>query len=196
MEVNKEEALRCLQISQRHRSASNWPSALKFALKSVSLYPTPEGKAMVALIEREMSNAEANGASSSSAAGAPPTPSPRPSAGASSSSARATGVEEHLTSAHTRHPKKQASTETGSDSDKGKKREYTVKQLEVVTRIKRCRDHQYYEILAGEHTAVYSTTGVQLTQPSRAHMFRGRGQEGVQEAGAGIASGQERRAGR
>ncbi|TXT08770.1 hypothetical protein VHUM_02898 [Vanrija humicola] len=147
MEVNKDEALRCLSIAQRHRGSSNLPAALKFARKSVSLYSTPEGEAMVVVIEREI--ATGGGASSS-----PPT---TPTAnGSSSSSARATGVEEHVTSAHRRHPEKKddgasSSKATAADA-KGKKREYTVKQLEVVTRIKKCREYEYYEILAVERT--------------------------------------------
>lgn len=135
MEVNKEEALRSLSIAQARRNAGNLAAALKFANKSVSLYPTPEGQTMVTIIEKEISvTGNGNGDASASA----------------SSSAKATGVEEHLTSAHARH-KKPADAPPPREEEK-KKRTYTVKQMETVTRIKRCGETQYYEILQGEPT--------------------------------------------
>ncbi|KAK1922417.1 endoplasmic reticulum protein [Papiliotrema laurentii] len=137
MEVNKEEALRCLHIAQKHRNGSNLPSALKFARKSVSLYSTPEGVAMVTVIEREI---ESGGSSSTAASTSPPTP----NGGGNGSTAKATGVEEHITSARARpgHADKQP--------EPSKKREYTAKQMEVVKRVKACKHHEYYEILAVE----------------------------------------------
>jgi len=44
MEVNKDEALRCLEISRRHFNDGNYEKALKFAKKSLSLYETPQGQ--------------------------------------------------------------------------------------------------------------------------------------------------------
>jgi DnaJ family protein B protein 12 len=149
MEVNKEEALRCLSIAQRHRNGSNLPSALKFAKKSVSLYETPEGKAMVVIIEREI----VTGGSSSSSSTSQPS-----AAGGGANGARASGVEEHMTSAKSR-PGHAGSTSAGTGGaapktapaeEKAKKREYTPKQMEVVKRVKACKHHEYYEILAGE----------------------------------------------
>jgi hypothetical protein len=35
MESNRDEALRCLAIAQKHRDAKNYPSARKFAQKSI-----------------------------------------------------------------------------------------------------------------------------------------------------------------
>ena len=135
MEVNKEEALRCLSISQRHRSSSNLPSALKFARKSVALYSTPEGEAMITIIQREIDTGGSASASESK------TPN-----GAGDSPARASGVEEHVTSAHHRPGH---GTAAGA-GDKPKKREFTPKQIEVVKRVKGCKHHEYYEILAGK----------------------------------------------
>jgi DnaJ family protein B protein 12 len=130
MEVNKEEALRSLAISQKHLNASNLPSALKFAKKSISLYSTPEALSLLTRIEREI---ETGGSASTSTSTPPP----------SSSSGRTSGVEEHVTSASTK-------SRTG-EGDKGKgKREYTTKQMEVVVRVKKCKHHEYYEILACE----------------------------------------------
>lgn len=134
MEVNKEEALRCLGIAQRHRNAQNYPSALKFARKSVTMYSTAEGEKMVRIIEEEMTSYSEKPAA--------------PAASGSSSSAKASGVEEHVTSARQRHPaaeKREEKTEK-----KQEKRQYTAKQIEVVTRVKRCGHTAYYQILSSE----------------------------------------------
>lgn len=135
MEVNKEEAVRCLSIAQRHRSSSNLPSALKFARKSVSLFSTPEGEAMITIIEREV---ETGGSASTSGSTTPN----------GTSQAKASGVEEHVTSAHSRPGHGGGTASAGAE--KPKKREYTVKQMEVVKRVKGCKHHEYYEILAGK----------------------------------------------
>lgn len=137
MEVNKEEALRCLHIAQKHRNGSNLTSALKFAKKSVSLYSTPEGEAMVTIVEREItkttsSTSTANGSSGTS------TPTPQ---------AKSSGVEEHVTSAHQRPGHK---TTGNAEAGSSKKRDFTPKQMEVVKRVKSCQHHEYYQILAGE----------------------------------------------
>lgn len=123
MEVNKEEALRCLSIAQRHRDARNYSSALKFAKKSVTMYGTPEGEKLVQVIEEEMTFTSTTSSSAGEA------------------KARASGVEEHVTSARQRHPEKPKVEE---------KRSFTAKQMEVVTRVKRCGHTAYYEILAGK----------------------------------------------
>jgi DnaJ family protein B protein 12 len=135
MEVNKEEALRCLNIAQKHRNGSNLTSALKFAKKSVSLYSTPEGEAMVTIVEREIkvsSSGTQNGSS-----------------GSSTPQGKASGVEEHVTSAHQRPGHKTTSNAEASSSG-SQKREFTPKQTEVVKRVKSCQHHEYYQILAGE----------------------------------------------
>ena len=161
MEVNREEAVRCLSIAQRHRSASNLPSAWKFAKKSISLYATPEGNALLRIIEREIST---GGSSSSSEANGNGHDVPFPP-GYADSSAKASGVEEHMSSAHHRAAAKGDSGSASAGPSKGasagpskatsngdaapKKREYTAKQMEVVVRVKKCKHHEYYEILAG-----------------------------------------------
>ncbi|CAK9786787.1 DnaJ-domain-containing protein [Cutaneotrichosporon oleaginosum] len=151
MEGNKEEALRCLSIAQRHRSAQNHAAALRFARKSVSLYSTPEGEKMVLLIQEELatfSSSAGSGAESASEARSPPTS----GAATPTPSAKASGVEEHVTSARQRGAagaaeKKKAAADKATEKPKA---QYTAKQLEVVTRVKRCRHHAYYEILAVE----------------------------------------------
>jgi DnaJ family protein B protein 12 len=157
MEVNKEEAIRCLSIAQRHRSSSNLASALRFAKKSVSLYTTPEGEALVTIIEREISVSESTSTSTSAGTSGASTPmngepSGSASGSGSASKARASGVEEHVTSAHVRPGHGSTSTAGAAvgGTEKPKKREYSAKQMEVVKRVKSCQHHQYYEILAGE----------------------------------------------
>jgi DnaJ family protein B protein 12 len=137
MEVNKEEALRCLHIAQKHRNGSNLTSALKFAKKSVSLYSTPEGEAMVTIVEREITKTSS---STSTANGSSGTSTPTPQA-------KSSGVEEHVTSAHQRPGHK---TTSNAEAGSSKKREFTPKQMEVVKRVKSCQHHEYYQILAGE----------------------------------------------
>lgn len=166
MEVNKEEALRCLSIAQRHRGSANLPSALKFAKKSVALYSTPEGEAMVSIVEREIritasDSNESSAGPSGSGSGAGESSGSGGPAGAGSS-AKASGVEEHVSAGGARQrpghgsstgasgsSNAQASGSSGSSAPAGKKREYTAKQLEVVKRVKSCKHHEYYEILAG-----------------------------------------------
>lgn len=50
MESNKDEAIRCLAIAQKHRDAGNYPSARKFVQKSMALFDTPEANKLLASI--------------------------------------------------------------------------------------------------------------------------------------------------
>jgi len=151
MEVNKEEALRSLAIAQRKRAQGQLDAALRFANKSVTLYPTPEGRAMAALIEKDIASGSGGAGASASGGGAGGTPGDQKAGGSvpEGKSARASGVEEHVTSAQHRHKKPETKSDSGASTPP--KREYTAKQLEVVTRIKKCREYEYYEILAGEY---------------------------------------------
>jgi len=56
MEVNKDEALRCLQISKRHFNDGNYEKALKFAKKSLSLYETPQGQQWLKELQENKDN--------------------------------------------------------------------------------------------------------------------------------------------
>ncbi|KAF9175340.1 hypothetical protein BGX21_002924 [Mortierella sp. AD011] len=53
MEVNKDEAQRCLDIARRHLNSGNYASARKFGLKSISLFPTSDAEAFVKKVDRE-----------------------------------------------------------------------------------------------------------------------------------------------
>ncbi|WRT68872.1 uncharacterized protein IL334_005853 [Kwoniella shivajii] len=150
MEVNKEEAIRCLSISSRHRSSSNLPSALKFAKKSVALYSTPEGEAMIIAIQREIESGGSSSSSSSSNSQSTSTPKPNGTTTTNGETkGKASGVEEHVTSAHTR-PGHGTGSSTKSDPTAAPKKSYTAKQMEVVKRVKGCKQHEYYEILSVE----------------------------------------------
>ncbi|KAG4088826.1 DnaJ-domain-containing protein [Neocallimastix lanati (nom. inval.)] len=56
MEVNKDEALRCIQISKGHFNDGNYEKALKFAKKSLSLYETPQGQQWLKELQENKGN--------------------------------------------------------------------------------------------------------------------------------------------
>ncbi|KAF9354732.1 hypothetical protein BGX26_007409 [Mortierella sp. AD094] len=65
MEVNKDEAQRCLDIAHRHLNSGNYASARKFGLKSISLFPTSDAKAFVKKVDKEEAAATDTTSSSS-----------------------------------------------------------------------------------------------------------------------------------
>ncbi|KAI6041307.1 hypothetical protein EDC04DRAFT_3060130 [Pisolithus marmoratus] len=129
MESNKDEALKCLAIAQKHRDAGNFSAARKFARKSISLFATPEAEKLLESIE-----AAAAGAGSSSGDAA--------NANGSYTQASSSATQTHPSAAGS----KQRNTDTAGATGK-EKREYTVEQLKVVKRVKACKITEYYEIL-------------------------------------------------
>ena len=135
MEGNKDEALRCLSIAQKHRNSGNYASARKFIQKSLALFATPEAEKLAQVIESE---ASASASTSTS--------------GGTEETAKATGTEQHPSAGGTHHRHPNGSTSTrgsgeGSSSGSEKKRDYTPDQLAVVKRVRRCEVTEYYEIL-------------------------------------------------
>ncbi|KAI8968294.1 hypothetical protein BDF20DRAFT_172049 [Mycotypha africana] len=63
MEVNKEEALRCLRIAKNHYGLKNFEGAVRLTKKSLSLYETDEAKQFLLKAEKAL---QENGPSSSS----------------------------------------------------------------------------------------------------------------------------------
>jgi len=131
--ANRDEAIKCISIAQRHLNAGNYPSARRFAEKSISLYPTPEAKQLLEIIITREAD-------------------PIPTSGGGSASA--SGAEAHPTqdSTHHRHSTRpQASTSkaaaNGSAGGQEKKREFTPEMAAVVKRIRKCKPTEYYEIL-------------------------------------------------
>lgn len=57
MEINKEEAIRCLRIAKNHYGNKNYDAAVRLAQKSIKLYPTEEAKEF--LVKAEQTAAKA-----------------------------------------------------------------------------------------------------------------------------------------
>ena len=142
MESNKDEALKCLSIAQKHRNAGNLPSARRFCQKSLNLFATPEAHKLLEIIESETSSSEASSTASSSS---------------SSSASTSSGAETHPSAAGTRHrhtteangkPNGFNETSKVPESQPEKKRDYTPEQAAVVKRIQSCKVTEYYEILS------------------------------------------------
>lgn len=126
MEGNKDEAIRCLSIAQKHRDAGNYPSARKFCQKSISLFDTPEAhKLLASIVSQEASSTSSSAPSSSS-----------------------TGSETHSSASTTkqRHAKSSPSLGTASGQG-GEQRSFTPENLAVVKRVRACKVTEYYEIL-------------------------------------------------
>lgn len=139
MESNKDEAIKCLSIAQKHRNAGNLASARRFCLKSQSLFSTPESTKLLEIVEAEIASGPSEASSSSSSA--------QPEAAFSSS------AETHPSSSGTRHRHTEGNAKAepkanGSASLGEKKREYTSEQAAVVKRIRTCKVTEYYEILS------------------------------------------------
>ncbi|KAF8845043.1 DnaJ-domain-containing protein [Paxillus ammoniavirescens] len=134
MESNKDEALKCLRIAQKHRDAGNFPSARKFCQKSLSLFATPEGERLRESIETAAAGESAGPSSSTSTANG--------KAQASTSS-----METNPSAAGAKH-RSSAKADGTAGGINGEKREYTADQLNVVKRVKSCKVTDYYEILA------------------------------------------------
>jgi DnaJ family protein B protein 12 len=124
MEVNKDEAIRCLDISLKHLDAGNIPSARKFCLKSISLFETPKARTLLDQID------DMTASSSTKNNTEPKDPLKSQGEGGSTS-----GV---------RH--RQVNGTAGGMG--GEKREYTKDQAAVVKRVRSCKVTAYYEILA------------------------------------------------
>jgi len=142
MESNKDEALRCLSIAQKHRDAGNVPSARKFCQKSISLFETPEALKLLASI-----NTSASASSSTASFSGEP-------------STSTTSAEAHPSASGTKHrhphPARSNSSNLNASANGtagglgGEKREYTTEQGAVVKRVRACKVTEYYEILAVE----------------------------------------------
>lgn len=131
--MNKDEALKCLAIAQRHRDSGNYASARKFCQKSITLSSTPEALKLLAQIDDLEAAANAG-----------------PSSGSYTSS---TEAHPSASGAHHRHTNGSASSSKAAPNGTaggsgGEKREYTPDQVAIVKRVRACRVTEYYEILA------------------------------------------------
>ncbi|EGN96808.1 hypothetical protein SERLA73DRAFT_124587 [Serpula lacrymans var. lacrymans S7.3] len=134
MESNKDEAIRCLSIAQKHRDAGNLSSARKFCQKSIILFSTPEAKRLLASIDAAAS-------SSDSGSG--------PSASSSSTGGFTSSAETHPSAPGVKHRHAPSSEANGTAGGMGgEKRDFTPDQVAVVKRVRACKVAEYYEILA------------------------------------------------
>ncbi len=140
MESNKDEALRCLHISQKHRAAGNLASARKFAQKSLALFSTPEAVKLLEVIDFEVSSSSSSRSSGGSSSSASTTTDP---------TSFTSATETHPSASGTKHRSAPSTAESASRSTSTKeKREYTAENLAVVKRVRTCKVTEYYEILA------------------------------------------------
>jgi len=139
MESNRDEALRCLHISQKHRAAGNLSSARKFVQKSLALFSTPEAVKLLGVIDSEVatSSSSASSAGSTSSASASTNPTSFTSA-----------TETHPSASGAKHRNAPSAAESTSQTSTKEKREYTAENLAVVKRVRACKVTEYYEILA------------------------------------------------
>ncbi|KAI0312398.1 hypothetical protein OF83DRAFT_1067203 [Amylostereum chailletii] len=149
MESNKDEAQRCLHIAQKHRAAGNFPSARKFAQKSLALFRTSEAQTLLERIDAEASSSASSTSSSSSSSGA---------TNAKTAETFSSGAEAHPSAGGAKHRHAEGSKAgSGASSVNGsgtgtrtgaEKREYTAENVAVVKRVRGCKATEYYEILA------------------------------------------------
>ncbi|KAI0630557.1 hypothetical protein C8Q77DRAFT_1063013 [Trametes polyzona] len=145
MESNKDEALKCLAIAQKHRNAGNYASAKRFCQKSLTLFSTSEAVKLLEVIEVELQESEAS-------------PSSSQAAGSSGAEARSSAAEAHPSAAGARQrhggessSKAEGKAKANGDAGAGgahKKRDYTPENVAVVERVRKCKVTEYYEILA------------------------------------------------
>ena len=139
MESNKDEALRCLHISQKHRTAGNLSSARKFAQKSLALFSTPEAVKLLELIDSEAASSSSSRSSGGSSYSASTTTDP---------TSFTSATETHPSASGTKHRSAPSAAKSASRSTSTKeKREYTAENLAVVKRVRACTVTEYYEIL-------------------------------------------------
>ncbi|KAG0364122.1 hypothetical protein BGZ54_007825 [Gamsiella multidivaricata] len=139
MEVNKDEALRCLEIARRHLSSGNYAAARKFGLKSTTLFPTPEAEAFVSRVVSEESTAvPASGASSASEEPTPHRTKSSSTAGGGGPSAKGTSSARSNTT-----PLRSRSTPV---DHKPVERDYTPEQAAAVKAVRSCGG-DFYKIL-------------------------------------------------
>lgn len=112
MEVNKDEALRCLEISKKNYKEGNYEKALKFAKKSVSLFETEQGKKWIKELEANKGK----------------TPTPKDSS---------EGIRNRKTNSAS-----SSSSNISEESKPGlQNRSYSKEQLQDIERIRKCKDY-------------------------------------------------------
>ncbi|KAF9091176.1 hypothetical protein BGX23_005410 [Mortierella sp. AD031] len=145
MEVNKDEALRCLDIARRHLVTGNYASARKFGQKSISLFPTSDARAFISLVDAKESAAAAASSSSTSTSSGPTSSassSPNPRTGSTSGTGAGAG-----TGAGGAVPPLGRSKSTPIADHKPVERDYTPEQAAAVKAI-RASGGDFYKVLS------------------------------------------------
>lgn len=141
MEVNKDEALRCLEIGRRHLNGGNYASARKFAAKSIALFPTPEAKQFLAKVDQEESSASPSTGSSSSFSGST-NPSSTPSSTKSSPNPGSSGFGSSSSRPNSVPPRPRSTPVEHKPAE----RDYTPEQVAAVKAI-RSSGGDFYKVL-------------------------------------------------
>lgn len=136
MEVNKDEALRCLDIARRHLQNANFASARKFGNKSISLYPTPDATQFLSTVDKVERTANATSSSST----------------ASSTKASSSQADTSSSSTSSRPAQPARARSTPVVDHKPVERDYTPEQAAAVKTI-RSSGGDFYKILGVSKTA-------------------------------------------
>ncbi|KAF9120971.1 hypothetical protein BGW39_010940 [Mortierella sp. 14UC] len=143
MEVNKDEALRCLDIARRHLLTGNYTSARKFGQKSISLFPTSDARAFISLVDAKEAAAAINNNSSNASSSTASSPGPSstsfsstPNTGAGTGARAGTGAT----------PPLNRSKSTPIPDHKPVERDYTPEQAAAVKAI-RSSGGDFYKVL-------------------------------------------------
>ncbi|KAF9339602.1 hypothetical protein BGZ91_005392 [Linnemannia elongata] len=145
MEVNKDEAQRCMDIARRHLSSGNYSSARKFATKSIALFPTPEAKAFLSRVDTQeaaSTSSPASNASSSSTF----SPSTEPSSSTPSSTKSSPNPGSSSAGSRTRPESVPPRPRSTPVDHKPAEREYTPEQVAAVKKI-RSSGGDFYKVL-------------------------------------------------
>lgn len=120
---------RALEIARRKKAEGDIPGAIKFGKKSQSLYSTPEADEFLAIL------AELPSSSSASTPAESGTSTPRAASGVDGAATAEGGATHRKRSEKTEHRQGRQNVE------------YTKEQVVIVERVRKCKHHQYYEIL-------------------------------------------------
>lgn len=121
--MNAEEALRCIEIANRHAASGNVAGAIRFTKKAIALNPTSAATTLLSKFEKMEQN--------------PPTASTSSSSNPSNSSSSSA-------------PKASTSKPKPIPPKLEEKREFTPVQAALVKRVRSCKISAYYEILGIE----------------------------------------------
>jgi len=128
--MNKDEALRARQIGHKYLSEGNYEKAIKFLEKSVSMFDSPEARALLAKAKRG------------------PDSSTNASSGASTANSSTGGFRRRTNASSATSSSSSSTSSTSAPQDT---RPYTAEQVRVVKEITRCKD--LYTMLGVERSA-------------------------------------------